>query len=429
MQPKWSVFPCLPPPRPRSLARPLSPASPVPSALPCTVSPSPLPPPPPPPFPLHQELVALGLCNLVGSFFSAYPASASLSRSALVSSLTGPSCTPMHGLWQSAVVLLVLTLLTPAFQWLPYSALAAIVLCAVASLFDPCRVRAIWAISRPDAGLWTLAFLSTLALGIQLGIAISVGGSMLVIVLHSMRPHHAVLGRVPGTAVYRSRRLYPEARAPNRSLIFRWDASIHFANADHFRDSLMGHIKSYSTQAQTPTGRAAPPPPLSLDSPLARASGASNTEGGPPLHVVILEFAGVNNVDTTALRMLCDLARELQQRGITTIVSSCKSQASFAPPYVGHPFPTAPGPLLCDLARELPQRRIVRRLFRVVNCRWVARPPPPPNNAPTPSLLRMLCDLAGELQQRGMTTIVSSCKSQAGVAPPPLSPPPFHSRY
>jgi len=50
---------------------------------------------------------------------------------------------------------------------------------------------------------------------------------MLALVLQSMRPHHAVLGRVAGTAVYRSLRNYPDARPPPRTLIFRYTSIIY----------------------------------------------------------------------------------------------------------------------------------------------------------------------------------------------------------
>ena len=56
----------------------------------------------------NQELVALGVANVCGSFLSAYPTSGSLSRSALVAQTSGARCTPLHGLVASCLVLVVL---------------------------------------------------------------------------------------------------------------------------------------------------------------------------------------------------------------------------------------------------------------------------------------------------------------------------------
>mmetsp|Transcript_2475 Transcript_2475/g.6892 ORF Transcript_2475/g.6892 Transcript_2475/m.6892 type:complete len:652 (-) Transcript_2475:1734-3689(-) len=292
-----------------------------------------------------QELCALGMANIVGAFFSSYPVSASLSRSALVASRAKKECTPMHLFWQAVIVLLVLTLLMPAVAWLPYASLAAIVFTAVLSLFDPANLVVTLRVSRPDAALWLLAFLATFFLGVELGIGIPVGASLLLIVLRSMRPPHVELGRVPGTSVYRSRKLYPEARAPPRTLIFRWDASLHFANAEHFHDTLLGHMRRYdNTRAARPRRYAQlgvgdedtqPTAIMSVEADYADpvVGGEEATEQGQApgveckrLLVVILDFSGVNDVDATALRMLGDLAREVDKKGLTLLISSCKSQ-------------------------------------------------------------------------------------------------------
>lgn len=74
--------------------------------------------------------------QLIGSFFLAYPCAGSLSRSALVANRCGSDCTPMHGIFTAALVLLVLLFLTPTFQPMPNAVLASIVFMAVKSLCD-----------------------------------------------------------------------------------------------------------------------------------------------------------------------------------------------------------------------------------------------------------------------------------------------------
>ena len=73
----------------------------------------------------NQELRALGLANVVGSFFLAYPAAGSLSRSALVASSAGPDCTPLHGIFTAGLVLIVLLYLTSSFRPMPNAVLAS----------------------------------------------------------------------------------------------------------------------------------------------------------------------------------------------------------------------------------------------------------------------------------------------------------------
>ena len=70
-----------------------------------------------------QELIAIGVTNMVGTFFNAYPATGSFSRSA-IKSMSGVR-TPLAGIITGIVVILALYALTSAFYWIPLAGLAA----------------------------------------------------------------------------------------------------------------------------------------------------------------------------------------------------------------------------------------------------------------------------------------------------------------
>ncbi|KAM4604030.1 sodium-independent sulfate anion transporter [Polymixia lowei] len=127
----------------------------------------------------NQELFAIGLTNIMGSFVSAYPVTGSFGRTA-VNSQTGV-CTPAGGIVTSAVVLLSLAFLMPAFYYIPKASLAAVIICAVAPMVDYRVVAKMWRIRKPDL----LPFSVTVLLcfwevqyGIMGGIAVS--GAMLL---------------------------------------------------------------------------------------------------------------------------------------------------------------------------------------------------------------------------------------------------------
>uniref|UniRef100_A0A8C6TUH4 Solute carrier family 26 member 11 n=1 Tax=Neogobius melanostomus TaxID=47308 RepID=A0A8C6TUH4_9GOBI len=82
----------------------------------------------------NQELLAIGLTNIMGSFVSAYPVTGSFGRTA-VNSQTGV-CTPAGGIVTSSIVLLSLAFLMPAFCYIPKASLAAVIICAVAPMAD-----------------------------------------------------------------------------------------------------------------------------------------------------------------------------------------------------------------------------------------------------------------------------------------------------
>lgn len=64
-----------------------------------------------------QELLTLGLCNVLGSCASAMPVTGSFSRSA-VNHASGVK-TPMSGLYTGLLIILALSLLTPYFYFIP----------------------------------------------------------------------------------------------------------------------------------------------------------------------------------------------------------------------------------------------------------------------------------------------------------------------
>lgn len=77
-----------------------------------------------------QEMLALGLCNIFGSFFSSMPTCGAFTRSA-VSQASGVR-TPLAGFYTGMIILLALSLLTPFFSYIPRATLASILCCAVA---------------------------------------------------------------------------------------------------------------------------------------------------------------------------------------------------------------------------------------------------------------------------------------------------------
>ncbi|XP_013886711.1 sodium-independent sulfate anion transporter isoform X2 [Austrofundulus limnaeus] len=129
----------------------------------------------------NQELLAIGVTNIMGSFVSAYPVTGSFGRTA-VNSQTGV-CTPAGGIVTSVIVLLSLAFLMPAFYYIPKASLAAVIICAVAPMVDYRVVAKIWRIHKLDLLPFLLTFLLSfweVQYGIIGGVAIS--GALL---LHS----------------------------------------------------------------------------------------------------------------------------------------------------------------------------------------------------------------------------------------------------
>ena len=77
----------------------------------------------------NQEMIALGMCNLAGSFVQSFPTTGSFSRTA-VNSASGVK-TPAGGIYTGGIVLLALAVLMPYCAYIPQATLGALIITAV----------------------------------------------------------------------------------------------------------------------------------------------------------------------------------------------------------------------------------------------------------------------------------------------------------
>jgi len=229
-----------------------------------------------------QELLALGLSNLVGAMFSSYPVTGSFSRSA-VNNATG-AVSQFAGLITALVMLCTLLFLTPLFNYLPDFVLAAIVISSVAPLVAYKEAMKLWRVKTQDCFLWVAAFLGTLFLGVLQGIALAVGLSLSIVIYESVRPQIAILWRLPGTTIYRNVKQDPHGSFVPNVFIARIGSSIYFANAYFIKDWLQERISALEHINRT--------------------------------EYIVLEMTAVVSVDSTALNVLEDVVNDFRGRGI-----------------------------------------------------------------------------------------------------------------
>eukprot|EP00070_Physeter_catodon_P028215 XP_028335109.1 solute carrier family 26 member 6 isoform X5 [Physeter catodon] len=185
----------------------------------------------------NQELVALGLSNLIGGIFQCFPVSCSMSRS-LVQESTGGN-TQVAGAISSLFILIIIVKLGELFQDLPKAVLAAAIIVNLKGMLmqftDTCSL---WKANRVDLLIWLVTFVATILLNLDLGLAVAVVFSLLLVVVRTQLPHYSVLGQVPDTDIYRDVAEYSEAREVPGVKVFRSSATVYFANAELYSDTL-----------------------------------------------------------------------------------------------------------------------------------------------------------------------------------------------
>ncbi|XP_043280245.1 sodium-independent sulfate anion transporter [Venturia canescens] len=133
-----------------------------------------------------QELLCLGICNVLGSCANSMPVTGSFSRSA-VNHASGVR-TPMGGLYTGALILLALSLLTPYFYFIPKASLAAVIICAVIYMIEYEVVKLMWKSSKKDLIPMFATFFLCLIIGVEYGILIGVGVNLIFLLYPSARP-------------------------------------------------------------------------------------------------------------------------------------------------------------------------------------------------------------------------------------------------
>ena len=235
----------------------------------------------------NKELIGLGLANIFGAFFQAFPVAGGFGRSAV--NYQAGAKTQLAALITAVLIIATLLFMTPLFYYLPNSALAAIVVVAVIGLIDFHELKHLWKLRRADAYSLLVAFFATLFIGVEQGIIIGVVFSLLTFIWRSAYPHTAELGLLESKNVFRNVNRYPEVKTHPDIFISRIDASLYFANMAFIEKCLNDVIAER-----------------------------------PEIKHIILDFSAVNDIDAVALCSLEDRINDYAHNSITVYIAGMK---------------------------------------------------------------------------------------------------------
>ncbi|MFK8101558.1 MAG: SulP family inorganic anion transporter [Saprospiraceae bacterium] len=227
----------------------------------------------------NQELIGLGLSNIVGSFFKSFPVTGGFSRTA-VNDQAGAK-TGLAAIISAILVTLTLLFLTDYFYNLPTAILSAIIMVAVFGLIDFKEAKHLWKTDKRDFYLFMVTAIGTLILGIEEGIILGAVLSLLVVIYTISYPHIATLGRVPSKNVYRNLERFDDVQPIPKTLIIRLDARLYFANISYFKDFVWKELKRY-----------------------------------PDTKYFILDAKAINGLDSSGVHFLVDFIEELREKDI-----------------------------------------------------------------------------------------------------------------
>ncbi|EDW91741.1 sodium-independent sulfate anion transporter [Drosophila yakuba] len=134
-----------------------------------------------------QEMVALGMCNIMGSFVLSMPVTGSFTRTA-VNNASGVK-TPLGGAVTGALVLMALAFLTQTFYFIPKCTLAAIIIAAMISLVELHKIKDMWKSKKKDLFPFVVTVITCMFWSLEYGILCGIAANMVYILYSSARPH------------------------------------------------------------------------------------------------------------------------------------------------------------------------------------------------------------------------------------------------
>jgi SulP family sulfate permease len=182
----------------------------------------------------NQEFIGQGLANVVGSFFSAYPASGSFNRSGL--NYSSGAQTPLAAGLASVILLFILLVAAPLASYLPIATMAGVLFLVAYGLIDFNHIRKILRASKAEAVVFSVTLVGTL-LDLEKGIFFGMLLSLLLYLYRTSRPVIREALPAPGATSYHFEPRMGEPGCCQLKMLFL-DGAIFFGAVDSVERSL-----------------------------------------------------------------------------------------------------------------------------------------------------------------------------------------------
>ena len=186
-----------------------------------------------------QEFIGQGTSNIIGSFFSGYASSGSFTRTGV--NFESGARTPLSAILAALFLMVIVLLVGPLISYLPYAAMAGIILIVAYNLIDFQSIKKTFTYSKSESVIFTATFLSTLLFELEFAIYLGVLLSLMLFIAKTSAPevHTLAFGSPPGEEIRKlqSIRKTPLVQCPQLKII-RIDMSIYFGSINHIQKQI-----------------------------------------------------------------------------------------------------------------------------------------------------------------------------------------------
>lgn len=233
-----------------------------------------------------QELIGLGAANIASSISGGFPVTGGFSRS--VVNFDAGAETPAASFYTAIGIAIATVSLTGLLAYLPKATLAATIIVAVLGLVDFAILKRAWQYSVSDFIAVAITILTTLFLGVEIGVVCGIVASVCLHLYKTSKPHIAEVGEIAGTEHFRNIKRHKVHTHP-AILSLRIDESLYFANAAFLENKILEKI---ATRKQ--------------------------------LKHIVLMCTAINEIDLSALEMLESINQRLKEFNISFNLSEVK---------------------------------------------------------------------------------------------------------
>ncbi|KAF8342606.1 sulfate permease [Cantharellus anzutake] len=277
-----------------------------------------------------QELIAIGVTNLFGPFFGAYPATGSFSRTA-IKSKSGVR-TPLAGVITALVVLLSIYALPPVFFYIPNAALSAVIIHAVLDLITPPKsLYHWWKVSPPEIAIFFAGVIGCIFGTIEIGIYTAIASTGGLLLFRIAKSRGDFLGRIEvwtnsKFVTNTSRRVYvplDHADGSNPGIpveepipgvfVYRPRQSPLYPSVGCYTDQLVAVIQAQTKRTNANSFPTLGDRPWNFVGPRHIDPNAIASDPRPTLKAIVMDFTAVEHVDVTSVQILQDVRSQLDR--------------------------------------------------------------------------------------------------------------------
>lgn len=254
-----------------------------------------------------RDLTGLGLANIGAGLTGTFVVNGSPTKTEMVDSAGGR--TQLSLLVTAAIALMTLLFLTGPLGYLPKAVLSAVVLLIGLKLIDLKGLRDIYARRRPEFWVALVTAAVVVIFGVEQGIVFAILFSLIIHTRHGYRPKNLLIVKA-ATGHWQARALDSDAQARPGLLIYRFNHSMYYANAERMQSEIL------------------------------RLADTAD----PPLRWFCIDASAVDDVDYTAIDTLAEIAATLKARGIKLVFAqdvdaiNAKSQQELQRQFSDAPF-------------------------------------------------------------------------------------------